>query len=115
MTSAEIPYWFWQGFGLIVLAIFGQILYKWLDFKFFTKEDKWTGTERRHTMEIDEGLLKQFIDIYQKHVDFVGVLSENSKVNTAVLEKFVVSFSEHDERESKNQIRIKQIHEEIIK
>lgn len=113
MTTTEavqVPYWFWQGFGLVVFALVGQVFVKWIDQKFFTKEDKWTGEERRQTVEIDELFIKQFLEIYKKHVEYVGELSTHLQASTTLMKEFIKEFREHDEMEEESQQLIRHIH-----
>lgn len=110
----QVPYWFWQGMGIVILYIIGQILVKWLDIKFFQKQDKWSGEERRHTVEIDEKLLEKFYVTYERHVKFVGDLATTSETSTRILATFMAEFKDHDDKESRNQKLIKEIHSETV-
>lgn len=104
--GSQIPYWFWQGFGLIIFGLCGQLIIKWIDSKFFQKEDKWSGSERRKTIEIDEKFLVEFLETYKRHVSFVELLVKNSK-------EFSDRFQEHDDKETRNQKLIREIHTEV--
>ena len=106
MVDNSVPYWFWQGFGLIIFALVGQVLIKWVDHKFFGKEDKWSGEERR-SAQIDERWLVEFLDTYKKHVKLVSELTENfANLNH--------KFQEHDDAESRNHRLIKEVHDKVV-
>lgn len=111
--TGQIPYWFWQGFGLIILYLIGQLIVKWMDMKFFKKEDKWNGEERRNTIEIDEKLLEKFYNTYERHVKFVGELAMNAETSNKVLGSFVREFQSHDQREEESQRIIRKIHSQL--
>lgn len=107
LPDTAVPYWFLWGFFTLILFVLGQVFVKWIGFKFFTKEDKWIGTERRRSIEVDEHFLTEFLDTYKKHVDFVELLVKNSK-------EFAQQFEDHDLKESKNQKLIKELHQKLI-
>ena len=73
----------------------GQIFVKWIGFKFFQKENKWSGGERRQTVEIDEMLIKQFLETYKKHVEYVGVLSTTLQTSTDTMKSLAREFEDH--------------------
>lgn len=112
--EVTIPYWFWQGFGLIVLAIAGQIIYKWIDWKFFREVKTSISAEGRQTVVIDELFVKKFLDIYQKHVEYVSALSLNLQTQTDATRALLKDFTEHREADEDSHKIIREIHRRVV-
>lgn len=110
MNEFELSPTFYKAFSLVVIWLIGQVAIKWIDWKFFQKENKWNGKERRQLVEIDEMLVKQFLDTYKRHVEYVRELSANLKTSTEAMKAFIYEFREHVEAEKESQRLIQQIH-----
>ena len=122
MRDQAVPYWFLFGFFTAVC----WLIAKWIEYKFFKKEDKWSGDERRTAVVIDESIMKRGLEAYEKHVQLVERNSDilqritsvaertdkaSDKINDS-LEAFIYDFKKHHKLELENQELIKQIIQE---